>query len=67
MNRGVNHSAERVLALLREHNEGRTVPEITKALGMPESSVRTVLTTLSRSHPVSNEGTNYFLVDRWAL
>ena len=63
MNRGKRDSSAKVLALLREHNEGRTVPEIAKELHMPYSSVCTAVNTLSREVCLANEGPNYYLLD----
>lgn len=56
-----------LLELLREHPEGRTPAEMAKELHYSYKTVYGLLTTISIEEPVANEGSNYFLIDRWAL
>lgn len=63
MNHGVNGTAEKVEALLKAHNEGRTVSEIAKELEISRGGVKTVLDTLSTTTFLAEEDGNYFIQD----
>ena len=63
MNHGVNGTVGKVEALLRSHNEGRTVPELARELGISRGAVKTVLDTLSTTSFLAEEDGNYFIQD----
>ena len=63
MNHGVNGTVEKVETLLKAHNEGRTVPELARELGISRGAVKTVLDTLSMTSPLAEEDGNYFIQD----
>ena len=56
----------RILALLKEHSEGRTAGEMSKALRLSSPRIKVYITTLSLEYPIGNEGSsndmNYFLL-----
>lgn len=56
----------RLIALLKEHPEGRTVKEASKALGLRASRIKSYIVTLSLEFPIGEEWAgydmNYFLL-----
>ena len=63
MNHGVNGNVERVEALLRAHEEGRTIAEIVEELEICSSTVKTLLVTLSSTTFLCEEDGNWYIQD----